>query len=448
MINKMIKYLLLVLFLPLVSLAQGINFEKESWQKTIAKAQKQKKLIFVQVGANWSGESKQMAQLALQHKDVATYFNENFINFLADGEDGDGKAIATRYAVKGYPTQLFIQPNNQELIAKFTGYADAQQLKQRAEKAKEAHADTKSWTQYNQEYAKHKKDKTFITAYLKKGTYIDANIDHAIDDYLTYQQPEVNKETILFLTDHIKTLNNKGVDLIVNLYKDLPDGINMLDQWLPSLYDNTYDEAIAKKNPNLLKRIVWASEQTDNKQAQAIYLRFLGSYHLQLKDYNNYWKIADQQISAYMQHNIAYYRHEDSLAYAALVDNYKTQLKAYGVPEKDYDSYINETLKDKVEAQYQSSYMSASNINEILNIVLEHGKGNKDILQKASSWSKFMMDLVEPLTFEWSYFGITAADILRLQGNTEGAKAVLQKGIEKAKGNKQVIKLLEDELAK
>lgn len=429
-------------------LAQGINFEKSNWQATIAKAQKEKKILFVFIGAAWSGESKQMMQLAVKNNEIASLFNSNFINYQADGEIGDGKAIATKYNVIGYPTQLFIDPQTQNLVAKFVGFADVSQLKDRANKALAAHKDPIKWEDYTKDYNKNKKDKIFITNYINKGTLVNANIDHAIDDYIDYTKPEPTSETIKFLTDNIKTLNNKGVDYIVNLYKDLPDGIKMLDDWLPTLYDNTLDWAISNKNPNSLKRILWASNETGNKNANAIYFRFLSSYYLYLKEYNQYWKIAEQQINDYKSKDIATFRLEDSLAYDELIQSYKAQLKDYGVPEKDYMSYINETLKGKVEAKYQASYMAASNINEILNVVLTEGKNNKELISKSLAWSQYMLELVEPLTFEWSYFGLTAAEVLLANNQLKAAQDVLKKGIEKAADNKQVIKLLEEELAK
>lgn len=429
--------------------AQQINFENESWQKVIAKAQKENRIIFVDVFAAWSGESKQMKQIGFQHKDVSALYNEQFINYSIDGEIGDGKAIVSKYMVKGYPTQLFINAKDQTIIAKYTGYADAQTLISRARRSLVAQKDTKTWAAYQSEYHKSKKNEEFLKAYITKGSYIDASVDEAISDYIKAFKPEEpNTETIEFLTEYIKTLNNKGVDYIVDIYAPLPNGVQMLDMWLPTLYDNTFDVAVAKKDVSILKRILWASEQTKNPAASSIYQRFLGNYYLKTNDLTSYWKTSEAQIQSYIQKGIAQYRMEDSIAYDELVSSYKAQLKQYGVPEAEYMTYIEETLKGKVEAQYQSSYMAASNMHEILVVILEKGSNYKEVLQKATVWSDYMLSLIEPLTFEWSYFGTTAAEIFLKNNAPDKAKAIYDKGIEKADGNREIIKLLESEKIK
>src|SRR5690606_15536244 len=115
-----------------------------------------------------------------------------------------------------------------------------------------------------------------------------------------------------FLSQNIKTLNNKGVDYIVDLYSYTNDQIAMLDQWLPSLYDNTLDNAVATKDAKKIERILWASQKTRNPQAQNIYNRFVTSFYDKTGDDANYWKAVGNEMNTYMQTSISDYRKQDS----------------------------------------------------------------------------------------------------------------------------------------
>lgn len=85
-----------------------ISFESTSWSQIKEKAKKENKLIFLDAYTTWCGPCKQMAANTFTDKEVAEYYNTNFINAKIDMEKGEGIDIAKQYEVYCYPNLLFI----------------------------------------------------------------------------------------------------------------------------------------------------------------------------------------------------------------------------------------------------------------------------------------------------------------------------------------------------
>jgi len=105
----------------------AIVFSQESWNELIKKAKQENKIIFVDIYATWCGPCKLLKRTTFTDKEVGQYFNATFINVALDGEKGEGKRLVQQYAVRGYPTLLFISPDG--IVRKrVSGYQTASQL--------------------------------------------------------------------------------------------------------------------------------------------------------------------------------------------------------------------------------------------------------------------------------------------------------------------------------
>ena len=71
-------------------------------------AEKENKLIFMDAFATWCGPCKKMDASVFKNKDVAAYFNENFVNVKMDIEKNEGPAIQQKYKIRSVPTLLFM----------------------------------------------------------------------------------------------------------------------------------------------------------------------------------------------------------------------------------------------------------------------------------------------------------------------------------------------------
>lgn len=113
---------LFILFISLSVFSQeSINFEKGTFKEILAKAKKEKKLVFMDAFAVWCGPCKLMEKNIFTLRSVSEYYNANFINARFDMEKGEGQEIAMKYGVRSYPTFLFLNGDG-EVVMKNYGY--------------------------------------------------------------------------------------------------------------------------------------------------------------------------------------------------------------------------------------------------------------------------------------------------------------------------------------
>ncbi len=115
----------LLLLTATILSAQGISFEKGSWDEVVKKAKAENKFIFVDAYAEWCGPCKKMAKEVFTENSVGSYFNKNFVCYKFDMEKGEGPKFAKTYKVAAYPTLLFFNPAG-ELIHKAVGGRDSE----------------------------------------------------------------------------------------------------------------------------------------------------------------------------------------------------------------------------------------------------------------------------------------------------------------------------------
>jgi thiol:disulfide interchange protein len=114
---------ILLAFFMLMSFAtkaQGMEFFQGTFNEALAKAAKEKKMVFMDAYTTWCGPCKWMAANTFTDATVGAYFNANFINVKMDMEKGEGPTLARKYAVMAYPTLLFISPSG-EVVHKELG---------------------------------------------------------------------------------------------------------------------------------------------------------------------------------------------------------------------------------------------------------------------------------------------------------------------------------------
>ena len=97
-----------------------IEFSANTWDWILAEAKVKKKLIFIDAYTSWCGPCKWAAKYLFTNKDVANYYNENFINVSMDMEKGEGIAFAKKFQINSYPTFLIIN-DKQEIVGRTEG---------------------------------------------------------------------------------------------------------------------------------------------------------------------------------------------------------------------------------------------------------------------------------------------------------------------------------------
>ncbi|RYY27208.1 MAG: DUF255 domain-containing protein [Chitinophagaceae bacterium] len=115
----------------------GIKFtEPTTWEEILSIAKKQHKNVFIDVFATWCVPCKEMDAQVFSRRDVGEYFNKNFVSFKVQMDSTksdnarvqsfrrDSKQLAKKFAIRGYPTYLFLNENG-DLLYKGLGATGA-----------------------------------------------------------------------------------------------------------------------------------------------------------------------------------------------------------------------------------------------------------------------------------------------------------------------------------
>ena len=107
---KKLALLFLVVFSTALSAQEvGIKFSKDSLlSDALSQAKKEGKLVFIDCYTTWCGPCKHLAKEIFPQREVGDFYNSHFINLSFDMEKGEGLKIQRKYAVKAYPTLLFL----------------------------------------------------------------------------------------------------------------------------------------------------------------------------------------------------------------------------------------------------------------------------------------------------------------------------------------------------
>ena len=89
----------------------GVKFEELSYEKALAKAKAEKKLVFMDCYTSWCGPCKMMLNSMFPKKEAGDFFNPRFVCVKYDMEKGEGIDLAKKFNVKSFPTFLLIRPD-------------------------------------------------------------------------------------------------------------------------------------------------------------------------------------------------------------------------------------------------------------------------------------------------------------------------------------------------
>lgn len=183
------------LFIGVLTFAQGIKFEESNFASILAKAKKEKKLVFIDAYASWCGPCKLMVKNIFPLKSVGDYYNSHFINAKIDMEKGEGIGLAKKYNVKAFPTYLFINGDGEE-VHRTLGYVEENDFVQFA---KDAGDPSKRLTSLKQKFESGEKDPEFLKNLVGLTIYNDAEFSGKVMDRYFQSKSTLDKDDVQML---------------------------------------------------------------------------------------------------------------------------------------------------------------------------------------------------------------------------------------------------------
>ncbi len=105
-----------------------INFShSKSLSPLLERAEKENKLLFVDIMTDWCLPCKMMDEDVFSDPSVVSFMNANFINYKVDAEKENGPLLALVYEVSAYPTLVFVDEKG-KVIVKNVGAVSQSQL--------------------------------------------------------------------------------------------------------------------------------------------------------------------------------------------------------------------------------------------------------------------------------------------------------------------------------
>jgi thiol-disulfide isomerase/thioredoxin len=275
-------------FCSIFTFAQGIKFEENiAFNDALAKAKKEKKIIFVDAFASWCGPCKMMSKNIFTLKTVGDFYNKNFINLAIDMEKGEGREVAKKYSVYSYPTYLFINGDG-ELLQKDVGYIEEQPFVSLGEET----LNTLKFGSLKTRFEKGENKPEFLVKVIKQYYQSDYELAKKASEIYFKQKKDVLKNedigllftfikspkdyNFLYATEHkseiTKLISEDQYNNFINPLK-----INIIME--ESFKDNKFNEKyfLEKATPIL-----------GENEALHVKNQLLLQYYLEQKDYKNY----------------------------------------------------------------------------------------------------------------------------------------------------------------
>jgi thioredoxin-related protein len=252
-------------------LSQGMNFEKNTtWEKVVAKAKAENKLIFVDCYTTWCGPCKKLDAEVFPNPEVGEFFNKHFVNLKVqmDTTKNDteyirewwivGQEWHKTYGVWAYPSFLVFDSNG-EIADRGVGFSPVAQF---LEKGKELINREGHYYPMKKIYEEGKLPQDKLSSLAKKAlNSYDRNFIAKIGpDYLSKETNLFTQENIRFITQ----MNPEMGSTYFNFIKDNPEKIDEVMERKGTaenyLFRTAQQKFISKLAPmNASKEANWAA---------------------------------------------------------------------------------------------------------------------------------------------------------------------------------------------
>lgn len=305
---QLIGFLLLVCGSVLAKQENTLSFievdNDADWKAAFEKARSEDKLIFIDVYTDWCTYCKQLDEEVYTDKSVYEYFNENFINIKFNAETEFGLPKAQQFNVSGFPTLLFLTPE-QQIFHEIGGFVPATALSAYGLEIQ------RMWSILPELEAKYQsgdigKEETLelinileIKNENRARSIAKEYIDRlSSDDYL-------DLETIWLLSKHQNQLNGKPFQYIKTNKSLLIEthGINEYNDYMSAAYNDNLQLAIKYGDSDILTKLVIEvlPEFIDNDQLPRARYTTKAVYFAQRSEFDSY----KMEVNTFMNNHLS-----------------------------------------------------------------------------------------------------------------------------------------------
>lgn len=312
--NKMYIFFLLYLCsltLPTILAAQiapviAIKFEKGTWYEILAKAKIENKLIFVDAYAEYCPPCKIMHSKVFTDKKVATFYNEHFINYRLDVEDGENTYFKALHHIHDLPTLLYLYPNG-NLIKKEVGVQEVDDFLTLGQeiisgkKDKNRYKNTPEYKAYK-ELRKTYKRGTRTPEVLREYAYslqkFNKPYNTVVNEYLLSQKDMETKENLDFMYDFTTNIENNVINHFIKhigYFKRIHSGKNINEKIKTAVY-NSILTAIRERDEDLFKKAKQVILQSNLPDTDWFTFEMASLYYQGIEDWNSYARVAHNYL--------------------------------------------------------------------------------------------------------------------------------------------------------
>ncbi|HRG89513.1 MAG TPA: thioredoxin domain-containing protein [Chitinophagales bacterium] len=292
---------LLMLGAAFTAKAQGIEFiHDKKFQEILDMAKAQDKLVFMDCFTTWCGPCKRLAATVFPDSAVGEFYNSTFINTKFDMEKDEGVFLAGKYAIRAYPTLLWLDGDG-NVKHKIVGGLDAAGLIQNGQKAIDPTPGI--LTGMKKQYADGKRDVDFLCDYVgtlnTSGEKYDAVFKEYLDKLTTKELTDPkHTRTIFNLTKDIKSPGLAFLMKDHNYYLNLV-GATSFNQKINMIATKAVTEAPRADDKAMYDGAIELLKANKAPDAAEQVLRLSMQYYEHMNDWVNYDKNASAYVKKY-----------------------------------------------------------------------------------------------------------------------------------------------------
>ncbi len=289
-----------------------INFFKGTWQEVLAKAKTEQKPIFVDFYTDWCGPCKMMSKNVFTDKEVADYYNQNFIAVKINAEQEE-QELVQKVGITAYPS-LFYFAADGNILTKNVGALRAKEFKQFGESVMGMIESVKKLPEIKAAYEKNPKDlvatQTYIKALVLAGKTAEAETLAAV--YLPKVAPKdlEKPENWEIVSRFAKDFSCREMQYVLNNPKNFLNtyGEEAYSNFIYAAMDFNLNKAVKAKDSTQLKPIQQAfatfNAQMGSEQPAAYYnLMVELFYYKNIGNMSSYFNTLVAQTDQFLLNN-------------------------------------------------------------------------------------------------------------------------------------------------